>query len=437
MVNPLVVLSWLRARANKPLGFLMLDENGTLPIDVTLPSEPHPYATDGTDLSTIFADADALYAAYHTEDYSHIHVGDYWPLRLTGTYRDYGTLTCQQGQTYYSDTNLTQSAGTASQAYDAVAVNDASIPGCHKLYCEVTISGTKYYCSYSECLEYRERTLNNALLKMEIAGINQYWRYGDSGSLTGNVPHLLLSARDCLPQTLRFRKANEVWEGQHIDQFTGDGSTAEFTCSGTVGTIGFVYVGGSKKTYNTDYTYASNKITFKSGKIPADGALIQVEWMDGTTPWNGSALYKTFNDPDYGILKLIQTADAKLYSHMLVNSGNGMRYYGETRDKTNNRGSSWSNRGPVFVPTEDEIWGRLILSAADTPGYVNLTQWPIFGQGGRRHISKGIGDGASRYSWWSASSTTVAACALVNSSGNPNNSNASYSFGGDPCILLV
>ena len=192
MVNPLVVLSWLRARANKPLGFLMLDENGTLPIDVTLPSEPHPYATDGTDLSTIFADADALYAAYHAEDYSHIHVGDYWPLRLTGTYRDYGTLTCQQGQTYYSDTNLTQSAGTASQAYDAVAVNDASIPGCHKLYCEVTISGTKYYCSYSECLEYRERTLNNALLKMEIAGINQYWRYGDSGSLTGNVPHLLL-----------------------------------------------------------------------------------------------------------------------------------------------------------------------------------------------------------------------------------------------------
>lgn len=437
MVNPLVVLSWLRAKANKPLGFLMLDENGTLPIDVTLPSEPHPYAVDGTDLSTIFADADALYAAYHAEDYSHIHVGDYWPVRLTGTYRDYGTLTCQSGQTYYSDTNLTESAGTASQAYDAVAVDDASIPGCHKLYCEVTIGGTKYYCSYSECLEYRERTLNNALLKMEVAGINQYWRYGDSGTLSGAVPHLLLSARDCLPQTLRFRKTNQTWEGQHIDQFTGDGTTAEFTCSGTVGTIGFVYVGGSKKTYNTDYTYASNKITFKSGKIPADGALIQVEWMDGTTPWNGSALYKTFNDPDYGILKLIQTADAKLYSHMLVNSGNGMRYYGETRDKTNNRGSGWSNRGPVFVPTEDEIWGRLILSAADTPGYVNLTQWPIFGQGGRRHISKGIGDDASRSYWWSASSTYVTNCAIVYGRGSPDANSASNSFGGDPCILLV
>ena len=435
MVNPLVVLSWLRARANKPLGFLMLDENGTLPIDVTLPSEPHPYATDGTDLSTIFADADALYAAYHAEDYSHIHVGDYWPLRLTGTYRDYGTLTCQQGQTYYSDTNLTQSAGTASQAYDAVAVNDASIPGCHKLYCEVTISGTKYYCSYSECLEYRERTLNNALLKMEIAGINQYWRYGDSGSLTGNVPHLLLSARDCLPHTLRFRKANEVWEGQHIDQFTGDGSTAEFTCSGTVGTIGYVYVGGSRRTYDTHYTYTGNKVTFKSGSIPADGALIQIEWMDGNTPWNGSALYKTFNDPDYGILKLIQTADAKLYSHMLV--GNGMRYYGETRSKTNQRGGTWASRGPVFVPTEDEIWGRQLYSAPDTPAATNLTQWPIFGQGGRRHISKGIGDGASRSYWWSASSTSVATCASVSSHGLPNGSNASNSFGGDPCILLV
>ena len=39
---------------------------------------PHNYAFDGVDLSTIFADADELYAAYSQEDYGKIHIGDYW-----------------------------------------------------------------------------------------------------------------------------------------------------------------------------------------------------------------------------------------------------------------------------------------------------------------------------------------------------------------------
>ena len=119
---------------------------------------PHNYAFDGVDLSTIFADADELYAAYSQEDYGKIHIGDYWPVTLNGTFRDYGMMTCQQGQTYYSDTELTTAAGTADADYDATPVGDANIPGCHKPYCEVTINKVKYYCAYDECLEYREKT---------------------------------------------------------------------------------------------------------------------------------------------------------------------------------------------------------------------------------------------------------------------------------------
>ena len=399
--------------------------------------EPHNYAFDGVDLSTIFADADELYAAYNQEDYGKIHIGDYWPVTLNGTFRDYGMMTCQQGQTYYSDTELTAAAGTADANYDATPVGDANIPGCHKPYCEVTINTVKYYCDYDECLEYREKTLSNALMKFEVAGINQYWRYGDSGanSFQNGVPHLLLSPRDGLPTALKMRKCNEQWEGQHIATFTGDGTTAEFTINGTVGTIGYVFVAGAKKTYNTDYTYASNKITFKAGKIPANGAEIKIEWMDGTTPWNGCAMYRTFNDPEYGIIKLIQQADAKLYAHIYKGTNDGgMRYYGETRNKTNTQGGAWANRGVLFLPTEDEIWGRL-LYGANTTHSVNMQQWPIY-SGGRRHFAKGAGNAASRSSVWCCSSTNVTTFALVSHYGNPYTNYATYAYVAAPCFLL-
>ena len=351
---------------------------------------PQPYEAGGKDLSTVFADEDALHTALEGEDYSNIRIGDYWPLALTGTYRDYGTLTCQAGQKYYSDTALTTEVGEADNDYDAVAVGNANVIGSAEAWCEVTIGGTKRYCAFADCLPYRERTLNNAALIMEVAAINPYWRYGDSGPTSSATPHIVFCARDCLPQTLRMRKCNEYWEGMHIDEFTGDGTTSEFTLSGTAGTLGYVWVAGSKKTYNTDYTFASNKVTFKAGKIPTSGQAIKIEWMEGVSPWTGSALYKTFNDPDYGILKLIQTSYPKLYSHMA-----DMRYGAETRDKTGQQGAAWTNRGLLFLPTEDEVWGRLLYAKNTSYEWCNQLQWPIFA-GSHRHVSKGAGSGSGR-----------------------------------------
>ena len=385
----------------------------------------------GADLSEIFDDADALYDAYHAEDYSKIHIGDFYPVTLTGEYYDYGFLTLQVGQKYYSDTACTTEVGEAEAIAQATPILNNNLPGSHEAYCEVTVGGTKRYCVYDSCLPYFVRSLNNAVMKFEIAGINTYWRYGDSGTLSGAVPHLVMCPRDCLPTSLKWRKTNETWEGAHLDTFTGDGTTAEFTLSGTVGTIGYVWVAGSKKTYNTDYTYASNKVTFKAGKIPTNGQEIKIEWMDGVTPWTGSALYKTFNDPDHGIIKLIQTADAKLYSHIL----NSMRYLGETRMKTGTQGSAWTNRGALFLPTEDEIWGKPCYAANASYASCYMLQWPLFAAG-RRHVSKGVGDGASRTHWWAGSSTNTTIAAYVRYSGYPHTNSASYAYGAAPCFIL-
>lgn len=399
---------------------------------------PDNYALNGTDLKTVFADADALYDAYSAEDYSRIHVGDYWPVTLNGEYWDYGDYTCPSGVKYYSDDAMTTEAGTTESSYDVSCVGDAQLPYSLKPYCTIKISNVTYYVSRDDCLDHRVRTLSNAQMYFVVGGINQYWRYGDSGAdnFQNGRPHLVLEARDGLPHTLKMRKQNEAWEGTHIAEFTGDGTTAEFTINGTVGTIGYVWVAGVRKAYNTDYTYGSNKITFKAGKIPAADAKIEVEWMDGKTPWTGSAIYHTFNDPDHGIIALIRAADEKLYNHMYKGpNGTGMRYYGETRTKTNQQSGTWENRGILFLPTEDEIWDRLIFSTGASAS-VNQQQWPIYGNGGRRQFAKGAGNGASRTYVWCASSNSVASFTSVGSNGNPSYNGAGDAIAAAPCFLL-
>ena len=396
------------------------------------------YTLEGKDLSTVFADADALQAALEAENYEKIHVGDYWPVTLNGAFRDYGNMTAPAGIKYYSDTDLTTEGGTldADTAVSAID-NDNTLPGGHKAYVTIKISNVNYYVAYADCLDYQERTLANAIMKFEVAGINQYWRYGDTGSdnFHNGKPHLVLWARDGLPTTLKMRKANELWQDTVVDTFTGDGTTADFTLSGTAGTIGFVFVAGAKKTYNTDYTFGSNKVTFKAGKIPANGQEIKVEWMPGVTPWTGSSMYKTFNDPDHGIIKLIQTADAKLYSHIYKGpNSKGMRYYGETRNKTGQQGGAWEDRGLLFLPTEDEIWGRVAYNTG-APQATYQLQWPLF-VGGRRHFAKGAGNAASRSGVWCASSTNVTNFTYVYSNGLPYYIYAYSAYAAAPGFIL-
>ena len=401
-------------------------------------AEPHNFAFDGKNLKDTFADADALWAALAQEDYSSIHIGDYWPVTLNGDYWDYGSNTLPAGTTYYSDTACTAEAGETAQAYATSAINDNAVPGGAKDYVEFKIGSTTYYAKLSDTLPYQVRTLSNAIMYFE-AMPNVYWRYGDSGAqnFQNGRPHILFSPRDGLPHTLKMRKGNEIWEETHIAEFTGDGSTMEFTIDGTVGTIGYVFVDGTRKAYNTDYTFGSGKVTFKANKQPASGALLQVEWMEAKTPWTGSALYRTFNDPDHGIIKLIQQADAKLYAHIYQGpNGKGMRYYGETRTKTNQQSGTWEDRGVLFLPTEDEIWGRPIYSASGMSGYAQMQQWPIYQLGGRRHFAKGAGNAASRNNVWCASSTSVTSVSYVYSYGYPYSSSASGAFVAAPCFIF-
>jgi len=159
----------------------------------------HSWLYDGRDLSTIFTAAQFI-AALRADDWSNIRVGDYWPITLTGTFRDYGSYTCPIGTNYYSDAGLTTLVGTTGQVYEAAYVNAT--------YCSISISGTTYYVSTAACLDYYARTLSNAVFKMEVAGISPYINYGDTAFAS---PHIVLISRDCIPHSFKMRKSDADW----------------------------------------------------------------------------------------------------------------------------------------------------------------------------------------------------------------------------------
>lgn len=283
---------------------------------------------EGRDLSTIYTAAE-LAAKIAAGDFDNIRVGDYWPMTLSGTYRDFGTYTCPAGTTYFSDTGLTTSAGTTAQTYEATYVNET--------YCSIIISSTTYYVAAGDCLAYYARTLSNAIFKEEVTAIDNYINYGDS-ALTSH--HITFVSRDLIPQTIKMRKGGSNWTN-----------------------------------------------------------------LSETSPWNGSALYKTLNDPENGIIALVKATDIGAYIYDGPND-NGMRYLSEIKAPgiATATGVEWRDRGKLFLPYEREIWGADIYSEHQYGSGLSV-QWPLF-RDSLRHVVKGLGDGGSRTPWWCQTSRT-------------------------------
>lgn len=157
----------------------------------------------GRDLKAKYGTAAAFMTALRTGAPFDIRIGDYWPITLSGTFRDVGSYTCPSGTTYYSDTGLTTSVGSTGQAYEATYVAAT--------YCSIRISSTTYYVSTAACLAYFVRTLSNAVLNLEVAGINLYYNHGDTALA---VPHILFCPRDCLPLYIKMRKTDAIWHSE-------------------------------------------------------------------------------------------------------------------------------------------------------------------------------------------------------------------------------
>lgn len=205
-----------------------------------LTPEPRVYDTDGLNLKDVFGTASAFHTAVAAGDFSRIRVGDYWPITLNGSYRDYG---------------------------------EGSTVG-----------------------QYTTKSFNNATVILEVAAINPYWKYGDSGDIANGAPHVLFISRDCLPATFKMRKTGDAWEDTNVrDPWRGSAlyKTLNYAGHGIADLVASTDIGA--------YLYASD---------------------DG----NGMRYYGE---------------------------------YRETTSSTTSIGA-WSRRGRLFLPTESEICGHLV-----------------------------------------------------------------------------
>lgn len=272
-------------------------------------SRPINGSYSGRNLKTYFGTAANLEDAIESGDFSHIATGDYWPLVIAGTFKDY--------------------AANAN------------------------------------------KTINETFI-MEIAGINHYWRYGESGAGV-NHNHLAMISRDTIPFNLQYRS---------------EAST----------------------------------------------------WYDETTqnPWTGSHLFQTLNNATDGLVALILASELGQFIYTGPN-GKGMRSLMETKAKGATAASSWAwkDRGILFIPTEKEYWGNETW-AEHGYGGANALQFELFA-GSRKHLSKGLGNGGSRATYWSESSNSGGAdnACLVGRSGHPStNSTADTGISAPLCFLL-
>lgn len=166
-------------------------------------------------------------------------------------------------------------------------------------------------------------------------------------------------------------------------------------------------------------------------------------WTDTATdnPWLGSALYKTFNDTDHGILALMAATSIGPYIYAGPND-KGMRFRGEKKaaGAGTATGVAWYDRGKLWLPSEHEVWGADVFSEHTNGAGRLALQMPIFA-GSLRHIIKGLGNNGSRRSWWCLSSNagnSTSFC-IVTSTGNPDSANSdAHAWVGAPvCFVFV
>ena len=119
-------------------------------------------------------------------------------------------------------------------------------------------------------------------------------------------------------------------------------------------------------------------------------------------PFMASELYQTLNNTESGLItQLPEDLRAIIINKRALME---QRYSSSSTELTENTGWGWVNMGPLWLPTEYEVFGHCVWSDSKWGaggGGCNI-QYPIF-QGGLKHILKGYGNGGGVDYWWLAS----------------------------------
>lgn len=376
----------------------------------------------GNDLSEEFADAAALHAAVAAGDFSKIHIGDFWPLTLSGSYTDFARYVVPSGTTYYSEEALTTEVAATSSELVGTYESATAV--------KITISSVAYYVSISDCTEGVAQSLSNAVHKLEVAAINPYLKHGDT-ELTSQ--HILFCSRDCMPNTVMYRKANAVWtDTDALNPWLGSALYK------TLNDVDAPYLIPSGTTYYSNNTLATSAGTTSAPHTGTKYSATAVTFKIGATAYYVAIGDCTADYTGHGLAKLLLASELGEYVFKGPN-GKGMRAMlpRQLSNTSSPNNWDWSDRGILFLPTEREVYGAPAWGNAGGYEAGNLyNQWPIFA-GSSRHIMKGSGDGGSRCYWWLETAYSSGTFASVNTYGSANSNYASAANRVPLCFLLT
>lgn len=289
-------------------------------------------------------------------------------------------------------------------------------------------------------------TTNNLTVKACVAGIDTYYRYGDSSV----EHHIDFISRDCWPTTIQMNKTNYNNGLIPVEKMSGDGAKTEFVMTRQMTAIDNITVDGEQVTDFT-YDFATSTVTFTTA--PATGSNNIVVTGTGTQhPWlasnayaflnslamqvpNGTGANPAITQVDYtqgGVYHYLPTAlkNVIVQKRILLPTR-----YSATGALNTDNSWAWTNAGLLWLPSELEITGAPIWGDKGY-GAGGFVQYPIFAQNMNR--VKGLGNNGGRAYWWtlSANSGSSATFVFVSSNGYVGNSYASSAIGAPVCFRI-
>lgn len=193
--------------------------------------------------------------------------------------------------------------------------------------------------------------------------------------------------------------------------------------------------------------HVMNSVNFNNGITKTDGTAVEHPWLAsdlyhwlnalaGEVP-GGTAVGGAPVAVDYTTTGVYAFLPDELKAVIVPKRVYLPKRYSESGNLTSDNAGAWMDIGNLWVPAELEVAGAVIWGDVKY-GAMSFVQYPIFNCNANR--IKGLGDGGSRYSWWTLSATTVYTTAFVcvYGSGIVLGSSASYTSAGAPvCFRIV
>ena len=287
-------------------------------------------------------------------------------------------------------------------------------------------------------------TTNSVAVQAQVAGIDTYYRYGDSA--VGH--HIDFISRTLWPTTVAMNLTNFNNGVIPIETLSGDDVTTVFELEKHMLSIDTVMLG---ETPITAYTYDPDTHTITFEEAPADGENnVSVTGTGSQHPWLASNAYAFVNSKKAhvvngtGVNPAITVVDytaGGIYFYLPEALKNVIvekriwlpARYNATSVLSVDNTAAWQNVGKLWIPSEVEVAGTPVWGNAGY-GAGGFVQYPLFAQNMHRVKDRS----GSRNAWWvlSASSGGTTFFAFVHYSGIVSAHYASTLFGVPLCFRI-